>query len=172
MIDISKVLDFIEVNEIEIDSELLESVKFNNTASYNELQIILEAIIDTIGDMNTNIIKPFEAIIKAYQDKLIEASDAYAELEQKINEGTLEQPESDDFYIESLKDEIDKLTKDNKQKAEELEKIGYELYTLQIENQKLADVNEKLQALSAEFNKLCGQRDILFLIIENMLNKN
>ena len=76
----------------------------------------------------------------------------------------LEEDESNQCQIEAQQAEIKEL-------KEELEKTAYQLYQEQIEKQQLLKANEKLQALSEEFNKLSKQKDTLFTIIELMLNK-
>lgn len=171
MLDSSKIINFLEINNITIEEEILETIKFNNTLSYNNLSIVLNAIIETVGDIKSDIIEPFEAIIQTYHHKLTEAEDAYNELQHKIEENLLEEPEDNDAYEEGLRNEINRLMEENRKQTEELEKIGYELYAKQIEAEKVNDIEAKLHALTIEFNKLCNQRDILFSIIESMLNK-
>lgn len=170
MLDSVKILNFLEVNNITVDEEVIEAIKFNNVLSYNNLSAVLDAIIDTVGDIKSDIIEPFEAIIQTYHHKLIEAEESYNELQHKINENLLEEPEDNDAYEEGLRDEINRLMEENKRQAEELEKLGYQLYAKQLEEQRVDDMESKLHALTIEFNKLCNQRDILFSIIESMLN--
>lgn len=85
---------------------------------------------------------------------------AYMSIEQMNSE-----QENVEQQIETQQLEINELKK-------ELEITSYQLYQEQIEKQKIIESNEKLQALSTEYNKLSNQKDILFTIIELMLNKN
>ena len=172
MLDASKILNFLEVNKITLDEETIEAIKYNNTLSYNNLSIVLDAIIEEIGDIQGSIIEPFEAIIQTYHHKLTESEEAYAELERKINENLLEEPEENDGYEEGLRNEIERLMIENKKQAEELEKLGYQLYAKELEEQRSDEIEARLHALTIEFNKLCNHRDILFSIIETFLYKD
>ena len=141
MIKASEILEFLQQNMIYIDSNVEEEIRINDAISYNNLTEITLKLMEHMQLV-------LETNLEFHQDNM----ELYTE------------NESNQCQIEAQQAEIKEL-------KEELEKTAYQLYQEQLEKQQLLKANEKLQALSEEFNKLSKQKDTLFTIIELMLNK-
>lgn len=141
MIKASEILEFLQKNMIFIDPDVEEEIRINDAISYNNLTEITLKLMEHIQEI-------LETNSAFHQDNI----ELYTE------------NESNQCQIEAQQAEIKEL-------KEELEKTAYQLYQEQLEKQQLLKANEKLQALSEEFNKLSKQKDTLFTIIELMLNK-
>ena len=141
MIKASEILEFLQKNMIYIDSDVEEEIRINDAISYNNLTEITLKLIE-------------------HMQLVLETNSAF----HQDNMELYTENESNQCQIEAQQAEIKEL-------KEELEKTAYQLYQEQLEKQQLLKANEKLQALSEEFNKLSKQKDTLFTIIELMLNK-
>ena len=141
MIKASEILEFLQQNMIYIDSDVEEEIRINDAISYNNLTEITLKLME-------------------HMQLVLETNSAF----HQDNIELYSENESNQCQIEAQQAEIKEL-------KEELEKTAYQLYQEQLEKQQLLKANEKLQALSEEFNKLSKQKDTLFTIIELMLNK-
>lgn len=141
MIKASEILEFLQQNMIYIDSDVEEEIRINDAISYNNLTEITLKLME-------------------HMQLVLETNSAF----HQDNMELYTENESNQCQIEAQQAEIKEL-------KEELEKTAYQLYQEQLEKQQLLKANEKLQALSEEFNKLSKQKDTLFTIIELMLNK-
>jgi vacuolar-type H+-ATPase subunit I/STV1 len=141
MIKASEILEFLQNNMIYIDSDVEEEIRTNDAISYNNLS---EITIKLMGHIQ-EVLETNSAIHEESLELYTQNEEMQCELEKQQAE------------MESIK--------------KELEEKAYQLYQEQLEKQQLLKANERLQALSEEFNKLSKQKDTLFTIIELMLNK-
>lgn len=141
MIKASEILEFLQNNMICIDSDVEEEIRTNDAISYNNLSEITIKLMERMQEV-------------------LETNSIFHEENMELHIQT----EGMQCELEAQQAEMNAIKK-------ELEEKAYQLYQEQIEKQQLLKANEKLQALSDEFNKLSKQKDTLFTIIELMLNK-
>lgn len=114
MIDASKMLNFLDENNIVIDSDVREKISFNNGISYNNLVEVVEELMLAIKDskQESDELEQLEAQVETQQ---IEIESLKKELETKAYQLYQEQLEKQQVLkanekFQALSDEFNKLS--------------------------------------------------------------
>lgn len=114
MIDASKMLNFLDENNIVIDSDVREEISFNNGISYNNLVEVVEELMLAIKDskQESDELEQLEAQVETQQ---IEIESLKKELETKAYQLYQEQLEKQQVLkanekFQALSDEFNKLS--------------------------------------------------------------
>lgn len=114
MIDASKMLDFLDENNIIIDSDVREEIRFNDAISYNNLVEVVEELMLAIKDSKreSDELEQLEAQVETQQ---IEIESLKKELETKAYQLYQEQLEKQQVLkanekFQALSDEFNKLS--------------------------------------------------------------
>lgn len=114
MIDASKILNFLDENNIIIDSDVREEIRFNDAISYNNLVEVVEELMLAIKDskQESDELEQLEAQVETQQ---IEIESLKKELETKAYQLYQEQLEKQQVLkanekFQALSDEFNKLS--------------------------------------------------------------
>ena len=114
MIDASKILNFLDENNITIDSDVREEIRFNDAISYNNLVEVVEELMLAIKDskQESDELEQLEAQVETQQ---IEIESLKKELETKAYQLYQEQLEKQQVLkanekFQALSDEFNKLS--------------------------------------------------------------